>query len=71
MALIRQVLVEGYLSKMEELMEFKSQRTRFVQIRLVFMMSEDHVYNGHEDESIITASKYLRQRTKMKQCFVI
>jgi ATP-dependent DNA helicase RecQ len=60
MALIRQVLVEGYLSKdIGNLWSLKVTRTRLYK-SVSFMMSEDHIYNSHEDESI-TASKYLRQ----------
>jgi ATP-dependent DNA helicase RecQ len=60
MALIRQVLVEGYLSKDIEtygVLKVTPKGHDFIANPVSFMMSEDHVYNSHEDESIITASK--------------
>jgi hypothetical protein len=44
------------------LWSLKVTRTRFYK-SVSFMMSEDHIYNSHEDESI-TASKYLRQQNE-------
>ena len=60
MALIRQVLVEGYLSKDIEtygVLKITPKGHEFIANPESFMMSEDHVYNSQEDESIITASK--------------
>jgi ATP-dependent DNA helicase RecQ len=60
MALTRQVLVEGYLSKDIEtygVLKVTPKGHEFIANPISFMMSEDHVYNSQEDESIITASK--------------
>lgn len=60
MALIRQVLVEGYLSKDIEtygILKITDKGLDFIQQPTSFMMSEDHEYNENEDEAIVTASK--------------
>lgn len=60
MALIRQVLVEGYLSKDIEsygVMKLTKKGEEFIQNPVSFMMSEDHEYGEKEDENIVTASK--------------
>lgn len=60
MALIRQVLVEGYLSKDIEtygILKITDKGLDFIQNPSSFMMSEDHEYNESEDEAIVTASK--------------
>lgn len=60
MALIRQVLVEGYLSKDIEtygILKITDKGLDFIQHPISFMMSEDHEYNEIEDEAIVTASK--------------
>ncbi|MFY0482351.1 RQC domain-containing protein, partial [Flavobacterium sp. PLA-1-15] len=60
MALIRQVLVEGYLSKDIEtygILKITDKGLDFIQNPTSFMMSEDHEYNETEDEAIVTASK--------------
>lgn len=60
MALIRQVLVEGYLSKDIEtygILKITDKGLDFIQNPVSFMMSEDHEYNETEDEAIVTASK--------------
>ena len=60
MALIRQVLVEGYLSKDIEtygILKVTEKGLNFIQNPVSFMMSEDHEYNEKEDATIVTASK--------------
>lgn len=60
MALIRQVLVEGYLSKDIEsygVLKLTPKGEDFINNPTSFMMSEDHEYNENEDEAIVTASK--------------
>ena len=60
MALIRQVLVEGYLSKDIEtygILKVTEKGLNFIDNPISFMMSEDHEYNEKEDETIVTASK--------------
>jgi ATP-dependent DNA helicase RecQ len=60
MALIRQVLVEGYLSKDIEtygILKLTPKGEEFIKNPQSFMMSEDHEYNENEDEAIVTASK--------------
>jgi len=60
MALIRQVLVEGLLSKDIEtygILKVTDKGLDFINHPSSFMMSEDHEYNESEDESIVTASK--------------
>lgn len=60
MALIRQVLVENYLSKDIEtygILKITEKGLRFIKNPVSFMMSEDHEYNEKEDATIVTASK--------------
>ena len=60
MALIRQVLVEGYLSKDIEtygILKVTDKGLDFIKNPSSFMMSEDHEYNETEDEAIVTAAK--------------
>lgn len=60
MALIRQVLVDGLLTKDIEtygILKVSDKGHHFIQNPIGFMMSEDHEYNEAEDEAIITASK--------------
>ena len=60
MALIRQVLVEGYLSKDIEtygILKVTDKGNDFIKNPMSFLMSEDHEYNETEDEAIITAAK--------------
>ncbi|RTY92238.1 DNA helicase RecQ [Flavobacterium sp. GT3R68] len=60
MALIRQVLVEGLLSKDIEtygILKITEKGLDFIDKPASFMMSEDHEYNETEDEAIVTASK--------------
>jgi ATP-dependent DNA helicase RecQ len=60
MALIRQVLVEGLLSKDIEtygIIKVTGKGLDYIQYPTSFMMSEDHEYNEIEDEAIITAGK--------------
>jgi ATP-dependent DNA helicase RecQ len=60
MALLRQVLVAGYLSKDIEtygIVKITEKGLNFIKNRESFMMSEDHEYNETEDEAIVTAAK--------------
>ena len=60
MALIRQVLVEGYLSKDIEtygILKLTPKGADFIKNPESFMMSEDHEYNESADSAIVTASK--------------
>lgn len=60
MALLRQVLVAGFLSKDIEtygIVKITTKGLDFIKNRESFMMSEDHEYNESEDEAIVTASK--------------
>ncbi len=60
MALIRQVLVDGYLSKDIEtygILKLTAKGREFIENPISFMMSEDHEYKDGEDDSIITSSK--------------
>ena len=60
MALIRQVLVENYLSKDIEtygILKVTEKGLQFIDNPVSFMMSEDHEYNEKEDATIVTASK--------------
>jgi len=60
MALIRQVLVEGYLSKDIEtygILKLTNKGADYIQTPLPFAMSEDHEYNETEDTAIVTAAK--------------
>ncbi|MDR7372296.1 DNA helicase RecQ [Flavobacterium aquidurense] len=60
MALLRQVLVAGYLSKDIEtygVVKITKEGLNFIKKPVSFMMSEDHEYNETEDEAIVTAAK--------------
>lgn len=60
MALLRQVLVMGYLSKDIEtygIIKITKSGLDYIKKPVSFMMSEDHEYNESEDEAIVTASK--------------
>ena len=60
MALIRQVLVDGLLTKDIEtygIIKVSDKGHEYLKNPTSFMMSEDHEYNEAEDEAIITASK--------------
>ncbi|GAA4276474.1 DNA helicase RecQ [Aquimarina mytili] len=60
MALIRQVLVAGYLKKDIEtygVIKVTKQGLEFIDNPVSFMMTEDHVYNETNDDTIITATK--------------
>ncbi|THF50593.1 DNA helicase RecQ [Flavobacterium supellecticarium] len=60
MALIRQVLVDGLLSKDIEtygVLKLTSKGEDFIKNPGSFLMSEDHEYNESDDETVVTASK--------------
>ncbi|WP_299185768.1 ATP-dependent DNA helicase RecQ [uncultured Aquimarina sp.] len=60
MALIRQVLVSGYLKKDIEtygVIRITPEGRKFIESPVSFMMTEDHVYDQTKDDSIITAAK--------------
>ena len=60
MALLRQVLVFGLLSKDIEtygIIKITDKGLDFLKNPVSFMMSEDHEYNESEDEAIVTAAK--------------
>ncbi len=60
MALLRQVLVAGFLSKDIEtygIVKITKKGLDFIKHPSSFMMSEDHEYNETEDEAIVTAAK--------------
>lgn len=60
MALLRQVLVAGLLSKDIEtygIVKITDKGLNFIKKPVSFMMSEDHEYNETEDEAIVSASK--------------
>jgi ATP-dependent DNA helicase RecQ len=60
MALLRQVLVAGFLSKDIEtygIVKITKKGLDFIKYPSSFMMSEDHEYNETEDEAIVTAAK--------------
>ena len=60
MALLRQVLVDGLLSKDIEtygIIKITNKGLDFIKNPVSFMMSEDHEYNETEDEAIVTAAK--------------
>ena len=60
MALLRQVLVDGLLSKDIEtygIVKITKKGLDFIKKPRSFMMSEDHEYNESEDEAIVTAAK--------------
>ncbi|AXB55336.1 DNA helicase RecQ [Flavobacterium fluviale] len=60
MALLRQVLVSGYLSKDIEtygVIKITQEGLNFIQSPVSFMMSEDHEYSEADDEAIVASSK--------------
>jgi ATP-dependent DNA helicase RecQ len=60
MALLRQVLVDGLLSKDIEtygVVKITKKGLDFIKKPISFLMSEDHEYNEIEDEAIVTAAK--------------
>jgi ATP-dependent DNA helicase RecQ len=60
MALLRQVLVAGYLTKDIEtygIVKITDKGLDFIKSSSSFMMSEDHEYSEKVDEAIVTASK--------------
>ena len=60
MALIRQVLVAGYLRKEIEqygVVKLNSKGLEYIQNPVSFMMTEDHLYDSEKDSSIITNTK--------------
>ena len=60
MALLRQVLVSGYLSKDIEtygIVKITQKGLDFINNPTSFLMSEDHEYNETVDEAIVTASR--------------
>ena len=60
MALLRQVLVDGFLSKDIEtygVVKITSKGLDFINNPFSFLMSEDHEYNESEDDAIVTAAK--------------
>lgn len=60
MALIRQVLVDGLLTKDIEtygVLKMAEKGEAFIKKPVSFLMSEDHEYNEEEDEAIVTAAK--------------
>ncbi|MFZ4680093.1 MAG: DNA helicase RecQ [Flavobacterium sp.] len=60
MALIRQVLVDGLLTKDIEtygILKVSDKGHEFINNPTSFMMSEDHEYNEVEDDAIVTAAK--------------
>jgi ATP-dependent DNA helicase RecQ len=60
MALIRQVLVDGLLSKDIEtygILKVSDKGHEYIEHPVSFMMSEDHEYNEAEDDAIVTAAK--------------
>jgi ATP-dependent DNA helicase RecQ len=60
MALLRQVLVAGYLAKDIEtygIVKITAKGLDFIKNPTTFMMSEDHEYNEAEDDAIVTAAK--------------
>ncbi len=60
MALIRQILVDGLLTKDIEsygILKVSEKGLAFIKNPTSFMMSEDHEYNESEDDAIVTAAK--------------
>ncbi len=60
MALVRQVLVSGYLRKDIEtygVIRITTEGKNFIQKPISFMMTDDHVYDEASDDSIVTAAK--------------
>jgi len=59
MALLRQVLVEGYLAKDIEtygIVKITDKGLDYIKNPVSFMMSEDHEYNESEDDAIVSAA---------------
>ena len=59
MALLRQVLVDGYLAKDIEtygIVKITDKGLDFIKNPISFMMSEDHEYNETEDDAIVSAA---------------
>ena len=59
MALLRQVLVDGYLAKDIEtygIVKITDKGLDFIKNPISFMMSEDHEYNEIEDDAIVSAA---------------
>lgn len=60
MALVRQIMVEGFIIKDIEsygVLKLSEKGKNFIANPHSFMMTEDHEYNEVEDEAIVTASK--------------
>jgi len=60
MALVRQVLVSGYLRKDIEtygVIRITKEGKKYIENPVSFMMTEDHIYTENNDDSIITAAK--------------
>ena len=60
MALLRQVLVAGYLHKDIEtygIVKISEKGLNYIKNPISFLMSEDHEYSESEDEAIVTAAK--------------
>ena len=60
MALIRQILVAGYLSKEIEqygVLKVTEKGHGFIKVPTSFMMTEDHVYENDDDATIVTNTK--------------
>jgi len=60
MALLRQLLVGGYLKKDIEtygIIKLSEQGHHFIDQPTSFMMTEDHVFDDDQDDSIVTAAK--------------
>ncbi len=60
MALLRQVLVAGYLNKDIEtygIVKISEKGLHYIKNPISFLMSEDHEYSESEDEAIVTAAK--------------
>ena len=60
MALIRQVIVAGYLKKDIEtygVIKVKPEGSTFVKTPVSFMMTEDHLFDEKHDDNIITSNK--------------
>ncbi|WP_044398958.1 ATP-dependent DNA helicase RecQ [Lacinutrix sp. Hel_I_90] len=60
MALLRQILVAGYLKKDIEtygVVKLTAEGEAYLKKPTSFMMTEDHAFDGEQDNSIVTASK--------------
>lgn len=60
MALVRQIMVEGFMTKDIEsygVLKLSEKGKKFIANPHSFMVTEDHEYNEIEDEAIVTASK--------------